>query len=77
MNREEVEIAQENFRKRRTKNASRTRINNASLPAGSPMYFYCRHCLAHTDARPELYVTQPVTICEPCKALERLGAIPE
>jgi hypothetical protein len=76
MNREELEIAQKNFRKRKAENDKHERIKNSNLRAGSPMYFYCRHCGSHTDTLPELYLGEPVTICEPCKELEKLGAIP-
>lgn len=52
-------------------------INNSSLYAGSPMYYYCRHCGIHTETLPESHWGKPNTICEPCKALEMNGLIPE
>lgn len=27
-------------------------INNSSLPAGSPMYYYCKYCGTHTETLP-------------------------
>lgn len=50
-------------------------INNASLPAGSPMYFYCNACSAHVATLPENYVTPPPRHCAACKELVRLGLI--
>jgi len=76
MTREEVQIAQENFRVRKAANPVSGHINNAKLPAGAPMYFYCKYCGVPTETLPELYTKKPLTICDPCKELDKLGAIP-
>lgn len=51
-------------------------INNASLYAGSNMYYYCISCGHLSDVLPELWdprVTQPKKICNECQALKDLG----
>lgn len=48
-------------------------INNSSLVAGSPMYFYCKSCGHVSDVLPESYVTPPKRICSECEALKDLG----
>ena len=75
MTREEVKIAKENFVKRKARNAKVKQIDNARLPVGAPMYFYCRFCGEHTDTQPELYLCTPKTICIPCQKLHELGEI--
>lgn len=45
-------------------------INNSSLPAGSPMYFYCKICGHQSDVKPESYVSAPNKYCEECKDLK-------
>lgn len=76
-NREMVAIMQENFRKRVKRNANKKKIDNASLVAESPMYFYCKYCGDHTETLPENFTKKPVTVCVPCHELEKLGAIPD
>jgi hypothetical protein len=46
------------------------KVNNASLYAGSPMYFYCRVCGLETDVLPESYTEEPCTLCTPCEELK-------
>jgi hypothetical protein len=65
-----------NFRKRKAENAKKEQINNARLPAGSPMYFYCRYCGDSTAVLPEGYTCKPRTVCVPCEGLEQLGEMP-
>lgn len=48
-------------------------INNASLPAGSPMYYYCISCGHHADTLPEAHASTPQTLCDECQALQNLG----
>lgn len=48
-------------------------INNAGLPAGSPMYFYCVSCGHESDVLPESYVMPPKRLCSECQALQDLG----
>lgn len=51
-------------------------IDNATLYAGSPMYFYCRHCGVETERLPETYTCIPLTLCGSCTFLERQGIDP-
>jgi hypothetical protein len=48
-------------------------IDNSSLPAGSPMYFYCVACGHYADEKPECYTSTPKSLCEECQALKDLG----
>ncbi len=41
-------------------------INNSSLPAGSPMYFYCRICGHQSDVKGESYTSPPRKYCKDC-----------
>lgn len=50
-----------------------TQIDNSSLPAGSPMYFYCNYCSHLSDTLPEGYLSRPSHICAECKALKDAG----
>lgn len=52
-------------------------INNASLYAGSPMYFYCRHCGHESDVLPESYTTRPKRECSGCLILINNGWLEE
>lgn len=58
---------------RRKANAKKKQIDNAALPAGSSMYFYCISCKGLADTKPESYVTPPKKLCDECKALQDLG----
>lgn len=49
------------------------RINNASLRAGSPMFFYCKMCGAESDRVPEGYISSPKKICNDCKELKEVN----
>jgi hypothetical protein len=50
------------------------RIDNASLPAGSPMYYYCHVCGHLTAELPEnWYDTPPPELCDPCQELVDRG----
>lgn len=44
-------------------------INNSSLYAGSPMYFYCKVCEHLSDRLPESYVSPPKRLCKECQEL--------
>lgn len=47
-------------------------IDNASLYAGSPMYFYCISCNHVSDVLPESYLGRPKNLCKECQALKDL-----
>jgi uncharacterized OB-fold protein len=49
------------------------KIRNSSLPAGSPMYFYCKTCGHLADEKPESYILPPKSLCDECQALKDLG----
>lgn len=46
--------------------------DNASLPAGFPMYFYCNSCGHLADELPESYTGKPKKLCDECQALKDL-----
>ncbi len=48
-------------------------IDNASLYAGSPMYFYCISCGHLADTKPESYTTSPKRFCAECQAIKDAG----
>ena len=69
-----LDVAMEQFKKRKAANEGK-KIDNSSLYAGSPMYFYCKFCEENTDVLPESYFRQPKTICNPCEILHAHGLI--
>ncbi len=70
----DFELALKQFKLRKLENKDK-QIDNSKLSAGSPMYFYCRFCGAHTDTKPEIYMSTPKTVCDPCKILHEHGLI--
>ena len=59
---------------RRTRYAvSIEKVDNTGLHAGSPMYFYCRHCGIPTEVLPEDYLFSPMRECSQCKGLHEQG----
>ena len=48
-------------------------IDNASLPAGSQMYFYCKSCGHIADIKPESYITAVKKLCDECQAMKDCG----
>ena len=49
-------------------------IDNGSLYAGSPMYFYCISCGHLADTLPENYfLSTPNKLCDECQALKDMG----
>lgn len=60
---------------RREKNLD-TQVDNGNLPAGAPMYYYCRTCGAHVATKPEgWYENPPPSNCQDCKDLIDDGVI--
>ncbi len=49
------------------------RRDNSSLPAGSPMYYYCISCGHLSDCLPESHNCAPSKLCTECQALKDLG----
>lgn len=54
-----------NFTERRAHWANKPRKRNESLPAGSPLYYYCRCCGAEM-IRPEDHVEAAPRVCPAC-----------
>jgi hypothetical protein len=51
-------------------------IDNGSLPAGQPMYYYCKACGIHVATLPEdWWKDPPPTYCVNCKDLVADGVI--
>lgn len=44
-------------------------VDNGSLRAGSPMYFYCKGCGRNHAVLPESYLTPPTKFCNDCQLL--------
>lgn len=61
------------LKERRKKNMKLKQVDNSSLPAGSPMYFYCISCGNSSDILPELYIGTPKKLCGKCQALKDMG----
>lgn len=63
------------FQKRREENARKERINNADLPAGSPMHYYCHRCKAE-QILPENHTGSDIKqYCDDCQPLVDCGWI--
>ncbi len=69
------DLALKQFNKRKKENSKKEQINNSSLRAGSPMYYYCRFCGGHTETLPENHFGAGKTVCDPCKVLRDHGLI--
>jgi len=66
------EHALEQLRQRREKYKDRKKINNSSLYAGSPMYYYCKSCNEEM-VLPESHACAAPSLCDECKALKEFG----
>jgi hypothetical protein len=52
---------------RRVEAKAKGQIENSSLPAGAPMYFYCKLCGLVSDVLPENYwLSRPSHRCAAC-----------
>jgi hypothetical protein len=49
------------------------RVDNASLYAGSPMYYYCRSCGALADVLGEEHISPPRHLCDDCEEMKDKG----
>lgn len=67
------EKACEQFRRRRHYGSQIDKVNNSELHAGSPLYFYCKHCGIPTEVLPEDYVFPPRPECSQCQGLRNEG----
>jgi hypothetical protein len=68
------ELAMQQYRLRKDVNQGK-QVDNSSLPAGAPMYYYCKFCGAHTETLPECHMQAPKVVCDPCEALHVHGLI--
>jgi len=50
-------------------------IDNRTLYAGSPMYFYCTSCGHLAEEAPESYTWVPASLCPECSELRKLHLI--
>ena len=57
-------------------NASKEKISNGSLRAGSPMYYYCQLCTVLVATLPESHTQQAPKYCDGCKKLKDEGWLP-
>ncbi len=53
------------------------KIDNSSLYAGSPMYYYCNDCGDLAQTLPECHTQRPDHTCKKCKVLISNGWMPE
>lgn len=53
------------------------RVDNSSLPAGSPMYYYCRACGAFITALPEAHFSPAPKYCDDCEDLKKEALLDE
>lgn len=49
------------------------RVDNASLPQGSPLYFYCTVCGHPSDVVPEASMITPKQLCPACESMKAMG----
>jgi len=49
------------------------RVNNADLPAESPMFFYCLACDILIEELPENYLFPPYKFCSQCQGMKQEG----
>lgn len=67
-------LAMKMYNERKAENMGK-QVNNNNLPAGSPMYYYCRFCGVHTETLPKSHTSRPNTICRPCHVLHDHGLL--
>ena len=68
------EMALQALAERRQENAAKEKIDNANLPAGSSMYYYCISCGGLADVKNEgWFLYPPKKLCDECQALKDLG----
>jgi len=68
----------ERFEERKEKNKDVERVDSGRLPAGAPMFYYCRACGAERSL-PESHNEPSATLrhCGLCRRLIELGLIDE
>lgn len=51
------------------------KVDNASLYAGSPMYYYCQSCGHLAEVLPECHTERPKSFCKKCQEMKDKGWI--
>ena len=73
----DLNVMKETFFRRYAKYQG-NQIDNSSLPAGSPMYYYCKGCALLITTLPEgWYGESPAPLCASCKILNDHGLLDE
>jgi hypothetical protein len=67
------EAALRQFKRRRDFALKQENYNNEELPAGSPVYVYCKHCGILIERLPEDYLFPPFNECSQCAGLKQKG----
>lgn len=49
------------------------KVDNAGLPAGCPLFYYCIACGAEAAKLPEDHIRPPPALCDECEALKVCG----
>ena len=65
--------AMRDLAKRKAKAKKDGRVNNASLPAGACMYYYCYGCGLESDVRGEGDFSPVEHHCPPCREMKEKG----
>lgn len=65
--------ALEGLAQRRKAAKTQTHINNSSLYAGEPMYYYCKGCGLQNIVMPEGWFTGKPDFCDECQAVYDCG----
>lgn len=63
----------EQFSQRRLYSSQIEKMDNSSLYAGEPMYFYCKYCGVPTEVLSEDYLFPPFEKCSQCSGLEKMN----
>lgn len=66
-----LEKACEQFVRRKRYADKLLKIDNSGLHAGSPMYFYCKHCGTPLEVLPEDFLFPPHSECSQCYGLNK------
>jgi hypothetical protein len=69
----------ENFIRRYTASqiSKDQRVDNSSLPAGAPMYYFCRACGQFITALPEAHFSPAPKYCDDCEDLKKEALLDE
>lgn len=66
-------FALEALKKRRAANKKQKKVDNSSLYAGSPVYYYCVSCGGLADVLSECHIYSPKNLCDECQALKDMN----